>query len=414
MEMQVCEMKKRWISIVSLVCILSVWVCHTSVKAQENVTGPAQLYARSAVLMDADSGRILFGKEEDVKRPMASTTKIMTCILALEHMEENQVAEVSEHAARQPEVHLGVRTGEKYYIRDILYSLMLESHNDSAVMIAEGIAGSVEQFAAWMNEKAQKLGCRDTHFVTPNGLDGEDEGGIHSTTASDLARIMRYCIMDSPKRAEFLEITRAGNYSFSDLEGSRSFSCNNHNAFLSMMEGALSGKTGFTADAGYCYVGALERDGRTFIVALLACGWPNNKGYKWKDTRALMEYGLANYEYRNVWKDIETEELPVKGGACETDIYAENTAVPVGISGSAAGTGEEKLLVLLRTDETVEVTKELEKGFTAPVKEGTYAGRVIYTLEGKMIASYDLVTLKGVGDRSFLWCFQEILERICC
>ena len=145
--------------------------------------------------------------------------------------------------SRQPEVHLGVRTGEKYYIRDILYSLMLESHNDSAVMIAEGIAGSVEQFAAWMNEKAQKLGCRDTHFVTPNGLDGEDEGGIHSTTASDLARIMRYCIMDSPKRAEFLEITRAGNYSFSDLEGSRSFSCNNHNAFLSMMEGALDRKS---------------------------------------------------------------------------------------------------------------------------------------------------------------------------
>ena len=101
---------------------------------------------------------------------------------------------------------------------------------------------------------------------------------VHSTTAADLARIMKYCITESPKKEEFLEVTRTASYSFSDLEGKSSYSCNNHNAFLSMMDGALSGKTGFTAKAGYCYVGALNRDGKTFIVALLACGWPNNKG----------------------------------------------------------------------------------------------------------------------------------------
>lgn len=407
-------MKKKWISIISAVCILSVWMCHTPAKAQEEGDEPTQLYARSAVLMDADSGRVLFEKEAGVKRPMASTTKIMTCILALENMEEDQVAEVSEHAAGQPKVHLGVRTGEQYYLRDVLYSLMLESHNDSAVIVAEGIAGSVEQFAAMMNEKARELGCMDTYFVTPNGLDGEDEGGIHSTTAADLARIMKYCIMDSPKKKEFLEITGTGSYSFQDLAGSRSFSCNNHNAFLSMMKGALSGKTGFTADAGYCYVGALERDGKTFIVALLACGWPNNKGYKWKDTRALMEYGLANYEYRDVWQDPGTQTLPVKGGVCETDPYTEDAAVPVGITESVSGTEEETLLVLLRADETVEVTKKLKKGFAAPVKKGTYAGKVVYTLGGETIASYDLVTLQGVRERSFLWCFQEILKKVCC
>ncbi len=244
-------MKRRWMSIISLVCILSVWMYRVPVKAQETVSEPAQLYAQSAVLMDADSGRILFGKEEDKRRPMASTTKIMTCILALEHMEEGQTVEASTYAARQPQVHLGVRKGEQYYIRDILYSLMLESHNDSAVIVAEGIAGTVEKFAVMMNEKAEEIGCRDTHFVTPNGLDGKDEGGVHSTTAADLARIMKYCIMESPKKEEFLEITRTGSWQFSNLDGNRSFSCNNHNAFLGMMEGALSGKTGFTADAGY-------------------------------------------------------------------------------------------------------------------------------------------------------------------
>lgn len=410
-------MKRKWMSIISLAGILSACLCCGTVEAQRTVDEPAGLYAQSAVLMDADSGRILFGKEEDTKRPMASTTKIMTCILALEHMEEGQTAKASAYAQGQPEVHLGVREGEQYYLRDILYSLMLESHNDSAVIVAEGIAGSVEQFAVMMNEKAEEIGCVNTHFVTPNGLDGEDEGGIHSTTAADLARIMKYCIMDSPKKEDFIEITRTGSWQFTDLTKVRSFSCNNHNAFLGMMEGALSGKTGFTADAGYCYVGALKRDGKTFIVALLACGWPNNKTYKWKDTRALMEYGLANYEYRDVWEEVKTEELPVKGGISDTDIYAKNAEVPVGLAEEGAapdGRKAEELKVLLRSDETVEMRKELEKGFAAPVKEGTYAGRITYILDGEEIASFELVTLKAVKERDFWWCFKELLKEVCC
>lgn len=167
---------------------------------------PSKLYAQSAVLMDADSGRILFGKEEKKIRPMASTTKIMTCILALEHMKEGQVVKVSDYAVCQPKVRLGVKGKEEFYIEDLLYSLMLESHNDSAVVIAEGIAGSVEEFAAMMNEKAKKLGCKDTYFITPNGLDAYDEKGTHSTTAADLARIMRYCITESPKRKRSLRL----------------------------------------------------------------------------------------------------------------------------------------------------------------------------------------------------------------
>ena len=147
--------------------------------SQEIGNEPKNLYAQSAVLIDADSGRILFGKDEHKVRPMASTTKIMTCILTLENMTQDQKVKVSQKAAGQPKVRLGVKSGEEYYIKDILHSLMLESHNDSAVMIAEAIGGSVEAFAKMMNEKARELGCKDTHFVTPNGLDGEDEGGIH-------------------------------------------------------------------------------------------------------------------------------------------------------------------------------------------------------------------------------------------
>ena len=267
---------------------------------------PNQLFATAACLMDGDTGRVLFGKRETDPMAMASTTKIMTCILALENGGEQAVATASAQAAAAPKVHLGVYEGEQFLLGDLLYSLMLESHNDAAVMIAETIGGSIEGFAALMNEKAAAIGCTDTHFVTPNGLDASDAGGDHHTTAADLARIMRYCIKTSPKATEFLAVTQTRSYTFWDLEKKNMFNCCNHNALLDQMEGAISGKTGFTAKAGYCYTGALERDGKCLIVTLLACGWPNHKNYKWTDAAKLLNYGLESYTYRDVldhsWK----------------------------------------------------------------------------------------------------------------
>lgn len=401
-------MKKTIAGMMTLICILTIMFGNVKIRAEDAVSEPQNLYAQSAVLMDADSGRVLFGKDEKKIRPMASTTKIMTCILALEHMNERQVVSVSDYAVGQPKVRLGVKGKEEYYLKDLLYSLMLESHNDSAVVVAEGIAGSVEEFADMMNDKAKELGCLDTHFVTPNGLDASDEGGIHATTAADLARIMRYCIMESPKREEFLEITRTKSYSFTTLKGDRSFSCNNHNAFLDMMEGALTGKTGFTGEAGYCYVGALRRDGKTFIVALLACGWPNNKGYKWKDTRMLMEYGLNNYEYRNVWETYEPEEIIVKKGVDKDNIYAKEGAVKTALESKG-----QEVNVLLREDEEVTVNKELAKSMTAPVHKGEKVGELTYILEGNLLSGYDIVTCEEIEVRDFLWCFRTLLKSIC-
>lgn len=366
-----------------------------------------QLYARSAVLIDGDSGRVLYGKEEDVPRPMASTTKIMTCIVALEHMKDDtETVCVSENAARQPKVHLGIKEDEEYYLKDLLYSLMLESHNDSAVAIAEHVGGSVSGFAALMNEKAKEIGCESTYFITPNGLDASDDVGTHSTTAKELAWIMRYCIRESEKKDEFLQITGTKSYSFQDVSGGRSFTCNNHNAFLSMMDGALSGKTGFTGDAGYCYVGALAQDGRTFIVALLACGWPNNKGYKWSDTRALMEYGLENYNFRNLWKDMEFPDVLVKEGIPD--------------SGNLSGASEIKVTIekppeewnyLVREDEQAEVSVKLEKQIQAPVEKGEVLGELCYTLEGAPLGKWNLVAECAVGKRDYRWCVKQVIDR---
>ena len=136
------------------------------------------LHSLSAVLMDADSGRILYGKDEHQVRPMASTTKIMTCILALELGNPEDFCEISEKAAGQPKVKLGAPAGSRIRLKDLLYSLMLESHNDSAVAIAEHISGSVEAFTEKMNRKAQDIGCVDTTFLTPNGLDAEKQNAL--------------------------------------------------------------------------------------------------------------------------------------------------------------------------------------------------------------------------------------------
>jgi len=392
---------KKTVAAVIIICVLVMNV------RMEVFAAPEELYAQSAVLMDADSGRVLFEKNGMEQRPMASTTKILTCILVLEKAGLGETAEVSRNAASQPKVHLGVRAGEKYYVQDLLYSLMLESHNDAAVILAEHVGGSLEGFAALMNEKAKEIGCADSHFITPNGLDAEDEEGAHSTTAADLAKIMRYCITLSPKKAEFLEITRTSSRAFSDVEGKRSFSCVNHNAFLGMMDGALSGKTGFTGKAGYCYVGALTRDGKTFIVALLACGWPNNKTYKWKDTRKLMEYGLKNYEYRNVWEDIQVERIPVENGIPESGELWDTAYTEAEIE------GKEEVRLLLRKDEKVSVEVEKAEQLAAPIEAGQQVGTVRYYLGDGLIREFPIKIRNSVREIDMSWCAEKIVEKLC-
>ena len=349
------------------------------VQDAENSQDPLKLYSQSAVLIDGSSGRILYGKGQDLARPMASTTKIMTCILALELGNQSAQVTASQKAASQPKVHLGVRKGESYRLEDLLYALMLESYNDAAVMIAEQIGGSTEEFADLMNEKARSLGCENTYFITPNGLDGKetDKQGqerIHSTTALDLARIMRYCVLESPKKEEFLDITRAQNHFFTDIKGKRSFQCYNHNAFLNMMEGALSGKTGFTGGAGYSYVGALENGGRTYIIALLGCGWPPHKTYKWSDAKKLYSYGMENYTLKNVFRPTTFLPVAVRGGLC----WEEEGKM--GSTRAVLQAGEEELLVLMREGEKVQVRERIPSILEAPVKRGQLLGEVEYSI----------------------------------
>lgn len=394
------------------IVMLSVCLLGQKVQAEETIKEPDNLYALSACLMDADTGRILFEKNGNEERAMASTTKIMTLIVTLEQGGLEDEVTISEKAARQPDVQLNINTGEKYVLKDLLYSLMLESHNDTAVAIAEHIGGSTEGFAELMNQKARELSLDHTHFVTPNGLDGEDEGGKHKTTAVELSRLLSYCIRQSPKREDFLEITRTASHSFSDKEGKRQFTCTNHNAFLSMMEGALTGKTGFTGEAGYCYTGALERDGKTFVVSLLGCGWPNNKTYKWKDTRKLMEYGLANYESVALTEIFDRKEilaeLPVEGG--QPEAYGETAKALLVWKENKEGLLYGRESLLLRKDETLRLEYQLPESLLAPVKKGQLAGRVCYYINDVLLEEDDVVVKSEIKSIGPAWYFSQLLD----
>ncbi len=408
---------------ITFLCIFSLDLPVQAKRKKTAEFDKSQLYARSAVLMDADSGRLLIEKDADHPMPMASTTKIMTCILTLESAQLDDLVTVSAYAAKMPEVKLHIMEGEHYKLKDLLYSLMLESHNDAAVAIAEHVGGSVEGFAQMMNEKAKAIGCMNTFFITPNGLDasvqvkdsqGADSTKVHSTTASDLARIMSYCIKQSPKKDEFLKITRTQSYTFHNYEqektqtaasGTRSFTCVNHNAFLHMMDGALTGKTGFTGNAGYCYVGALESNGRTFAIALLACGWPNNKTYKWKDARKLFQYGIDHYEQKDITNyDYEPNPIPVEHGAGKDRLLKTKMQLQLIIK-------QQEQKMLLSESDSVQVRAELPKQLQAPVKKNTKVGSLNYYVNGELAAQMPILAAQDIKKRSLRWYFMLVLSR---
>lgn len=374
-----------------LLAILVICMSYVQPTQAEEQTEELQLYAASAVLMDAENGRILYAKNGEEKRANASTTKIMTCILALELGNGEDVVTFSAYAASQPDVQMNALEGEQYYLQDLLYALMLESYNDVAVAIAEHISGSVEAFAEQMNEKAEELGAFQTHFVTPNGLDAEE----HYTTASDLALIARYAIQN----ADFLEIIKKPAYTFSELNGKRNVAVTNRDAFLTSYDGAIGIKTGFTGEAGYCFVGAVKRDGKTLISVVLASGWPPHKTYKWSDTKALMDYGMNQYEFRTILtSDFVLPELTVTDGI-------EADSVPVELESGL------ELTLLMREDELVRYEVQLPDSLEAPVQIGDFAGTMEVYIDDTLYCSEVLYVGGTVRKIDYRYVFYSVLRK---
>lgn len=238
-----------------------------------------------ALLINADTGKVIYSKNADVPHANASTTKIMTCILALENCKLNEKVKFSPYAASIEASKLYANAGEVFYLRDLLYSLMLPSHNDTAVAIAEHVSGSADKFVKLMNQKAAEIGCTNTHFATPNGLDAEYN---HYTTASDLAKIAQYAL----RNLTFRSLIRTGSYSFSSLNTGRRFYVSTTNALLGNVPGVQGMKTGFTNKAKYCFIGLSQSSkGHTYISVVL--GGPTSAA-RWQDSRILLNYAYLH------------------------------------------------------------------------------------------------------------------------
>lgn len=359
------------------------------------------LYAKSAVLTDADTRRILYGKDAGTPMANASTTKIMTCLLAIESRKIQDTVTFSEHACSMPKVRLGCPTGTQFVLEDLLYSLMLESHNDTAAAIAEHVAGSVEAFADLMNERAAEFGCQNTHFVTPNGLDRSDKKGEHQTTAYDLSLIMAACIQND----KFLEITETASKTISSIDGTFQAALNNHNALLSMLDGVISGKTGFTAKAGYCYVGAYRQNDRTYTFALLACGWPNHKNYKWEDSKALISYGNDHYENRTILKEEEHQTIDLNRTMVKTfgknHYYFTNT---LSVTKEACA-----FQILVSENDEITMNPQGQKELSFPVTEGDVVATEEILWNGLPVQTRRILADETLFASDYPWCLWEIL-----
>ncbi len=268
-----------------------------------------EINARSAIVIDAESGRVLFEKNAYIKRPMASTTKVMTAIITLENCDLNEVVTVSRNAALVNGSTINLTTGEKLTMRELMYGLLLRSGNDAAIAIAEHIGGSVDGFAKMMNDKAREIGAYNTKFTTPHGLD--EEG--HYSTAYDMALITRYALK---------------NPVFNDIVGTRSIqvgkrTMNNTNEMLWGYEGADGVKTGYTGKAGRCLITSATRNGRRYISVVLFC---DSRDQRALSSKKILDYAFERYFPQTLIKSEYIGYVPViRGNENQLPVYVEKT-----------------------------------------------------------------------------------------
>ena len=327
--------------------------------------------ARSAVLMDAKSGIILGAKNPDERLPMASTTKIMTALVALENADPSKTVEVSPLAVGVEGSSIYLFSGERLTLEELLYAMLLESANDAAAAIAIEVGGSIEGFSVLMNRKADSLGLSNTHFTNPHGLDGEE----HYTTARELAIIAR-AALENESFAKIVS-TYKKTIPLNGTEGVRLLI--NHNKLLKNYDGAVGVKTGFTKKSGRCLVSAAERDGMRLICVTLQA--PND----WQDHKAMLDHGFKSYSSRLLCHKGEVAKiLPAVGGMTDHITVVTECEARVTLPSTAISRIEQRI--------------ELRRFEYAPIQEGERLGSLIFTLDGEIIANVPLIAGHSVEE----------------
>lgn len=330
--------------------------------------GP-EVSAQSAVVLTADTGTVLFEKDGHTPRPVASTTKIMTALLALEAAQEqgDPLVDITQEMVAVEGSSMGLQAGDSISLTGLAAGMLLASGNDAANAAALYLDGSLESFAARMNQRAAALGMEDTHFVTPSGLDGEDAQGLgHLSTAYDMALLARAAL----ENQAFRQLCSSPSLAVEFAEPVKRVTYTNHNKLLTQYPGCVGVKTGFTKEAGRCLVSAAERDGALLIAVTLNA--PND----WQDHTALLDYGFSQMEpYQLAGGDVRLT-VPVVGSPVEA----------VSLRGSNGG----EVTLPLGQGAQVERVVRVPKFLYAPVEAGEQVGEICWYLEGQLLGSAPL------------------------
>ena len=336
--------------------------------------GAVSTSAKASILINGDTGEVIYEQNADERLPMASTTKIMTALLLCEKGNLEKEITVTDEMLRVEGSSMGLLAGDRVTLHDLLYGLLLASGNDAANVVAYTLGGTVNGFAGLMNKKAQELGLLNTHFVTPSGLDADG----HYTTARDLAKLARIAMQNE----DFAKAT--GSQSATLCYGNPPYkrTLTNHNKLLNNFDGAVGVKTGFTKKSGRCLVSAAKRDGKYVIAVTL------NDGNDWQDHKNLLEYGLNQVSLAEIKPQKNNFKIPVING--EGDLNVRIGAMTVSTLGEA--------------DFNCDVN--LPNFLYAPIKKGEVIGSVVYRKNGKEIKRKEIsaqenINLKKQKKRTF-------------
>lgn len=368
------------------------------VEAASDSAEEPNLNSRAAIIYDRNSKEVIYGKEENTKRKMASTTKIMTCMVVLEKGELTDTVIVSKKAAGTGGSRVGLKTGDKVSVQDLLYGLMLCSGNDAAVALAEHVGGSVEGFADLMNEKARQLNLSNTHFVTPHGLDNEE----HYTTAYELAIMAENAL----KNNTFSSIVGTKNITININGKPRNLS--NTNELLGSMAGVYGVKTGFTNGANRCLVTSCKRENLDIITVVLGA---DTKKFRTQDSIKLINYAMNNYKEIDMENKIQDEFQKWK----------KENKDKIYINKGVKNTTEYKLEEQLNNYITIKNTQENDvkieintlNYYEAPLQEGTTIGVLTVKVSGQVKLIKNIQVAQTVKKKNMINYMKELIEKSC-
>ena len=382
-------MKNKLIRVLAIILCLSMTAIFPSFRAsaEEEKYQDLGLSCKSAILMEASTGQILYALNEDQAMPPASVTKVMTLLLVMEAIEDKKInytdmVSASEHACSMGGSQIYLEPGEQMSVEDLLKSVIIASANDAAVTLAEHVAGSEEIFVTMMNERAAKLGMENTHFENTNGLDDTTEN--HVTSAKDIAIMSRELI----KHEKVTEYSRI----WMDTVRNGEFGLTNTNRLVRFYKGATGLKTGSTTKAGFCISATAERDGMTLIAVIM--GSPSRDDRNGAAVK-LLNYGFSNFTlYSN--NDKQSIEVPVIKGKQKTCQAEETTLYAV---------------IDKKNKDAVEKKIDVAQSLVAPVKQGQQVGTVTYCIGDKVIGVTNIVVTENIHTVGFFDILLKIFAK---